>query len=438
MNTQLKNQAGQAEPRAGSKGPIRVFAIGRAGAAIVEELINMGLDPSCFALISRDPAVLGGSRAGEKIMLPPDAALQNGQVYEAPECEPAIKRLCAGTDYVFVVAALGGLTGAGLAPCVAKLARDDGRVVFCFATLPFDYEGSLRQARAGASLRQLKTCAHGVVCLRTQKLLKLVSDNTPLSHAFKLPNALLAGAVQNVWRMLTCRGPLAIHLPELCMVLGRTHGQAAFAVAEVCGPDRAKKAVEELLSSPMLDSGQALRQARALIVSVAGGADLTVAEVNWIVEQLQRHCPNIPLVTGAAIDATLGDRLALTLLAGIESAVHEDGTVEGEAGSAGTESGSRSFGGAELEPYLIRAEETPRPKARVVPPPPELSQEKIQELYSERAQTAAARRIPGKLRQGQLKLEIVSKGRFDKSEPTIYKGEDLDLPTFIRRGIVLN
>jgi hypothetical protein len=171
-------------------------------------------------------------------------------------------------------------------------------------------------------------------------------------------------------------------------------------------------------------------------VCVLGGPSLSMTEVNRIMEQLNHRCESAPVLMGAAITQELGDSLLIVLLLAapdeIDSAStsnEEDLQVEPAARGKGEDFGVQLLdpaGGTRLH-------------SRFVPPPPSLPPEKMAQLLKQQGRGAGrGRKGQSKLRQTQLPLEIVSKGRFDKSEPTIHKGEDLDVPTYIRRGVALN
>ena len=172
---------------------------------------------------------------------------------------------------------------------------------------------------------------------------------------------------------------------------------------------------------------------RSVLVSLIGGADVTMTEVNRVMEHINSKCAKAQVVMGAAVDSAFQERLIVTVVATrqSESLLAKAGLNE----TAHTEAVEET---EELDTQLLRST-TRRPHSRFVPPPPALSPEKIEQLMNRPPLgSARPRKSSTKMRQGQLPLEIVSKGRFDKSEPTIHKGEDLDVPTYIRRGVALN
>jgi cell division protein FtsZ len=145
-----------------------------------------------------------------------------------------------------------------------------------------------------------------------------------------------------------------------------------------------------------------------------------MAEVNRVMQQINRHCENAHIIMGAAVEEGFAGRLAVTVVASKRPPAGRE------------EEGSNA---PEIERQLIDAESTPRPPSRFVAPAPSATSEAAEKLMQNGAR---GRKKLSKMRQGQLPLEIISKGRFEKSEPTIYQGQDLDMPTYLRRGMPLN
>ena len=348
---------------------------------------------------------------------------------------PDLKEFFEGADAVFIVAGLGGVAGTVFSPVLARLAKEAGALALAVAVMPFEFEGS-RCARARDGLEELKAAADGVICLPNQKILKLTDENTSVLDTFKLANGLLIDGLRGIWRLLAHRGLIEIHFADVCALLRDQHGESVFAVAEASGPSRAREAMEKLLAHPMLNGGQTLAESETVIVSLVGGHDMTMADVNRVMEQINRQCEQAEVIMGAAIDEKFKDRLAVTLIA-TQKNPEDKIETEPETESAQIAANVRTrISSAELSDHLL-GETTVRPRSRIVAPPPETTPEKIEQLVS--ADTKAGRRKTGpKLKQTQLPLEIISKGRFEKSQPTIYKGEDLDLPTYLRRGVPLN
>ncbi len=404
----------------------------------MELLREGGLGGVGFAAVDTNAEALAGSGAAEKVHLETQLLRGLGSGGDpdrgralAEEQLPRLKSLCEGADVVFIVAGLGGGAGTGVSPVLACAAKEAGALALGFVTTPFECEGGRRQRLAQSGLAELKAAADGVICLPNQKVFKMIDENTSVLEVFKITNEFLAAGVRGIWQLLRHKGLIEIHFTELAAVIRDRHTESAFAAAEAMGPTRSREVMDKLLAHPMLEGGQMLAESEVVLVSLMGGPDLTMAEVNRVMEQVNRQCEHAQVVMGAAIDEAFHERLAVTLIAARKDA-------EAAAGGAAEIAGS----GEDLAAQLLPRSTTPRPGSRFVPPAPVLPPEQVQQLLARQGRGGARGRSRSagsrKMRQGQLPLEIVSKGRFDKSEPTIHRGEDLDVPTYIRRGVALN
>jgi len=443
MNTESQNAAPTTAP--GKKVSIKVFGVGGAGNNMVEQMVECGFRDISFTVLNTDAQLLANSSATHKLRLESKLlrGLGTGGDPElgragAEEHAAELKALCEGADVVFIVAGLGGGTATGASPVLARVAKAAGALVLGFVTLPFDCEGSRRQRQAQKGLEQLKATADGVVCLSNQKVFKLIDENTSLIDTFKITNNLLADGVRGIWQLLTRTGLIEIHFADLCAVLRGRHAESSFAAAEAMGANRSREVIEKLVAHPMFDGGQMLNEAEAVLVSLMGGPDLTMAEVSRVMEQINRQCENAQVIMGAAVDDAFKDRLSVTVVATRRSLA--DRSLAATTGIEPDEATSTPMEDRPpLESRLLSSSPAGRPASRFVAPPPEMTADKREQLL-DRQSTAAGRqrKKASRLRQGQLSLEVISKGRFDKSEPTVHKGEDLDVPTYIRRGVALN
>ena len=407
----------------------RIFGVGNAGVNVLEPLIAGGLAQASFIAIHSDPIPCGILAAVEQLQLESrlgaDGDPERMRAW-AEEQAPRLKALCAGAEVVLLIAGLGGAAGTGISPVLARLAKESGALVLGFVIVPFDCEGGRRQRFARLGLEHLMEAADGVVCLPNQKVLKLTDETTSVPDTFKLGNELLAEGVRGIWRLLAYPGLIEIHIGDLCALLRDRHAESAFAAVEAMGAARSREVVEKLLAHPLLEGGQVLAESNVVLVSLMGGPDLAMAEVNRVMEQLHSHCQRAQLIMGAAVDETFRERLAVIVIA----AQRTHGSGAEKADGEGAEG---------LDSQLLGRSAPARPESRFLPPPPSLSPEKMEQMLARQGSRAGRpRKALPKLRQTQLPLEIVSKGRFDKSEPTIHKGEDLDVPTYIRRGVSLN
>jgi len=405
---------------------IKIIGVGGAGVSLLDTLDAGEFAGASFVAINTDAASLAASAAMVKIHLETKLLrglgtggdAERGQAI-AEEQFSTLKTACAGADVVLLVAGLGGGAGSGISPVLARAARETGALVLAFVTLPFSLEGNRRQQQAQQSLAQLKSVADGVICLPGHKVSKLIDENTPMIEVFPITGGLLVEGLRGVWHLLTRPGLIQIHFEELCGLVRDRHSESSFALVEAVGAGRSREVVEKLLAHPLLDEGRALAESDVVLVSLMGGKDLTMAEVKRVMEQIERHAEHAQIIMGAAVDAELKNRLSVTVIV----AKHNPAlTPESSAGTPVANSLSRGV--------------TARAGARCAPASPSFNLDPREPSTAKN--TGRSRKTGSKLRQEQLPLEIVSKSRFDRSEPTVHKGEDLDIPTFVRHGVALN
>ncbi len=404
---------------------IKIFGVGGAGVSLLEALNGEDFAGAAFVAVNTDAPSLAASSATVKIHLETKLlrGLGTGGDPErgraiAEEQFAILKTACEGADVILIVAGLGGGAGSGISPVLARAAKETGALVLAFVTLPFLCEGNRRQQQAQQSLEQLKSVADGVICLPSQKAFKLIDENTSVLDTFRITGGLLVEGVRGVWQLLTRPGLIQIHFNDLCALVRDRHSESAFAFVEASGAGRSREIVEKLIAHPLLDEGRALAESDAVLVSLMGGKDLTMAEVNRVMEQIGRHCEHAQIIMGAAVDVAMKNKLSVTVIAAKQNSNAEPMNVSGDS----TEQVSRNS--------------IARP-ARCVSQPQTAALEQREQLLKQHA-SGRGRKAASKMRQTQLPLAIISKGRFDKSEPTIHKGEDLDIPTYYRRGVVLN
>lgn len=415
----------------------RVIAIGRAGAEIAMALRESGVAGFTYAVVDADGTAIESSPIPEKLFV--GARLTRGfgaggdpelARTAADEETPAIRGLCQGCPLIFIVAGLGGGSGTGIAPVVARIARETGASVFAFVTAPFDCEGTRRQQQALVGLHRLKTVADGVLCLPNEKLLLLSDDRTTLVDAFRCGREHVRDAVLCIWGLLTRPGLLGVSFSDICSVLRGPNLESAFARVVVSGPDRAEQALASLLTHPLLTQGDTLRRAESLLVSFGSGQDLGMGEIRRIMDELTSKSDGARVVVGAEVREQTGTELTVSVMASTRQMVlHEP--LENPV--------------ADRSPTLLPAEHLPardvesgpaRTARRLAPPPPSLTPELADQLLS---QSQGSRRTGRKKpQQVPLPFELVAKGRFEKCEPTVRRGNNLDQPTYLRRGVILN
>jgi len=408
---------------------IKIFGIGRAGVKVLEMLNAPEFVSAEKVAIGTDAPSLAGSSATAKVLLENRALRGLGSGGDpdrgralAEEQVDQLRPLCLDAEVIFILTGLGGGAGTGISPVVARVAREAGALVLAFVITPFKCEGTRRGQIAGEGLHHLQSGSDGLVCLPNERLSKLITAETSVLDAFAKGNALLADAIRGVWRLLTRKGLIEIRFADLAAVLRNRHSQCAFAVAEATGANRSEVVLAKLLEHPMLDSGEILSQSSTILVSLTAGPDLTMAELNSVTSQITQRCPSAQVIVGAAVSPDFGDCLGVTLIASCPSG------DEPSAFPMPTEIRSAPR-------VSVPIESSAELSSRSGPP---LNAPRGDLLSSAPRGNSGRRKPDLQFRQGQLPLQMVSKGGFEKCEPTIHKGEDLDVPTYVRRGLALN
>lgn len=421
---------------------LKIFGVGTAGITIASQMTANGFSGATFVAVNADASA--ASTIAEQIHLESTVMRGSGTGGDperghrlAEEHLEKLKESCAGVGVVFIIAGLGGGTGCGVSPVLARAARESGALVVSFVTLPFECEGNRRLQQAQEALGHLRLACDAVICLPNQKTFQLLPSDVTFADSFRESSRLLIEGAQGVWRLMMHRGIVQIHFDELAAVLKERHGECAFASVESAGDDRAESLVAKLTTHPLLDGTKALERSAAVLVSILGGDDLSMAEVNRVMQHVNTYAPNARVIMGAAVDGAYAGRLLVTMI--VASPRRLDVARVNPAKVAETDSceAAKVFSDELLPEQTKQAEEISSP---TTPALPQLDLERREEIVSKRTGKAIKARKVGepRMRQITLPLDMVNKGRFDKSEPTIHKGEDLDLPTYVRRGVALN
>jgi cell division protein FtsZ len=444
MNESM-NQASDFSPAEGNLS-VKVIGVGDAGCRAADLLAEEALPGVEFFALNSDVRGLQDIQTAGKVQLGRDL-LRGLSAGGDPELGRAsaeadhdrLNQHFVDTDLVILLGGLGGGTGSGALPVVARQARETGALVLSFVSLPFDFEGQQRRQRADLGLNQLLVSSDAVISLPNQTFLEIVDERTRLPETFEIINRAFLQGVRGIWQMIEKSGLINVSFQDLRSVVQSKHAKSSFAVAEAQGENRSREVVEALLAHPLLSGDDQLEDADALLVNIVGGETLSISEVDRIMERLRRHVGDTRIVVGASTDPSMGEKVGLTL---ISSWHRKTRSVSLKIDSPQAEEFTFPvpIEGAEIETsFFKRSTEVTSTSSRYAAPPPE-SEDRRADLFFSQSQTSFTqrRRIKRQLKQGMLKLEAVSRGRFEKSAPTIYNGEDLDVPTFVRRCVALN
>jgi cell division protein FtsZ len=415
---------------------VKIIGIGGAGCNALEHIALTELGRLSLALVHSHARVLQQHTIANRVLVGTNRTHGLGSGGDADlarvmaeEAAGELRDLVADTDLLFLVCGLGGGTGSGVTPVLATIAKSVGALVIAVAITPFEFEGSRRSKQAQAALQNLRSAADAVICVPNDKMCKLLPADATIVQTFARANDLLAQGLRGLWQMLTRPGLINVDFGYVHSVLRGRHTECTLVAESAAGEQRAQKVIEQLLTNPLLTNGSALSEADQVLVSVVASDNLTVAEISQLTDGIRRQIDTEDFILGTALDRSLDDKLCVTLIL----------SKGGKTPSTDPDAVApilRQTSPIVDQSYFHDAS-TPRPAPRFVAPPPETTPEKTRELLDKQP-SGRILRTASKWKQELLALEIVSRGRFEKSEPTIHRGADLDVPTYVRRGVPLN
>jgi len=300
---------------------IKVVGVGGGGNNAVNRMIEAGLVGVEFIAINTDAQVLAISDAPIKVAL--GSALTRGLgaggdpergANAAEESVDQLRELVAGSDMVFVTAGMGGGTGTGASPVVARLARESGALTVGVVTQPFAFEGARRRQSATAGLAKLGEHVDALICIPNDRLLKVADRKTSISDAFRLADDVLRQGVQGISDIIAIPGLINVDFADVKAIIASS-GSAMMAIGRARGDNRLVDATNQAIASPLLDAS--IDGARGVLFNITGGPDLTIFEVNAAAEIIQRvvHA-DAQIIFGAVIDDQRRDgEVQLTIIA---------------------------------------------------------------------------------------------------------------------------
>lgn len=296
---------------------IKVFGCGGAGSNTIARCTEEDLGEVELIACNTDAQHLLMARSPHKILIGRHLTRGLGagalpQIGEeaALETEEDIRNAVAGADIVFVTCGLGGGTGTGSAPVVAKCARENGALTIAVCTLPFGVEGAVRMENAQAGLARLRDVCDTVIVIPNDKLLE-IAPRLPLAAAFRVADEILMRSIKGITEMITKPGLVNLDFADLRTIMKRG-GVAMIGLGESDSEDRARDSVLEALNSPLLDID--ITDATGALVNVVGGKDMTLAEAESVVEEIyNRINKDARIIWGTSVDPNL-DRAIRTML----------------------------------------------------------------------------------------------------------------------------
>ena len=305
----------------GNKAQIRIVGVGGAGGNAVNTMIAAGLSGVDFIAANTDAQALRVNLAPTKVQLGGDltkglGAGANPEIGRRAtiETEDEIRELLGGADMVFVTGGMGGGTGTGGAPVVARIAKEMGALTVGVVSKPFLFEGKKRMRQAEEGLRELKANVDTLISIPNQRLLAVASRSQPLLEAFRKADEVLLQAVRGISDLITVHGLINLDFADVRTIMSEM-GMAIMGAALATGENRAEEAARRAIASPLLED-ISIRGAKGVLINVTGGADLTLHEVNEAATLIQEEADEeANIIFGAVIDETLGDELRITVIA---------------------------------------------------------------------------------------------------------------------------
>jgi cell division protein FtsZ len=299
---------------------IRVVGVGGAGLNAINRMIDAGISDVEFVAVNTDIQQLALADAPVKIHIGRELTqgLGSGASADlgrraAEESYDQVKRALRGSDMVFVTAGEGGGTGSGGAPVVARIARELGALTVGIVTTPFHFEGTKRRAQAAEGIEALRANCDTVIVIPNDKLLEVLDEKTTMLDAFRIADDVLRQGVQGICDLITMPGIINLDFADVKTIM-KGAGSALMGIGYATGEDRAMRAAESALSSPLIDTE--LVGARGILLSIAGGDDLSLFEVNEAAEVVRRGArDDTNIIFGATIDERLTGQVWITVIA---------------------------------------------------------------------------------------------------------------------------
>ena len=299
---------------------IRVAGVGGAGLNAIHRMMDAGISQVDFVAINTDIQQLQMSDAPTKIHIGRDLTqgLGSGSDPEvgklaAEEAYDQIKHSLRGSDMVFVTAGEGGGTGSGAAPVVARIARELGALTVGIVTLPFRFEGTKRKSQADMGVEELRRNCDTVIVIPNDRLLEVLDRSTSMLEAFRIADDVLRQGVQGICDLITMPGLINLDFADVRTIM-KDAGSALMGIGFATGENRAKEAADRALRSPLIDTQ--LVGARGILLSIAGGEDLSLMEVNEAAEIIrQASTEDTNIIFGATIDESLTGQMWVTVIA---------------------------------------------------------------------------------------------------------------------------
>ena len=299
---------------------IKVIGVGGAGNNAVNRMIAEGVQGVEFIVANTDTQALANSKAETKIQLGPKltkglgaGSLPDIGLKAAEESEERIREALSGADLIFVTAGMGGGTGTGAAPIVARIAKELGALTVGVVTRPFSFEGPKRGRYAAEGVAQMKANVDTLVTISNNRLLEIVDKKTPMLEAFREADNVLRQGVQGISDLIIAPGYVNLDFADVKTVM-KDQGSALMGIGVASGENRTAEATKKAISSPLLEVS--IDGAEQILLNITGGSDLTLFEAQDASDIVAAAATNdVNIIFGTSINENLGDEVIVTVIA---------------------------------------------------------------------------------------------------------------------------
>lgn len=411
---------------------IKVVGVGGAGGNAVNTMIRACLENVDFIAANTDLQALESNLAGQKIQLGREitrglGAGANPEVGRsaATESEQEIADALLGADMVFVTAGMGGGTGTGAAPIVARVAKEMGILTVGVVTKPFSFEGKRRFKSAEGGIQELKNAVDTLITIPNERLLAIAGRDTTLVDTFRKADEVLLHAVKGISDLITVQGLINLDFADVKTIMSEM-GMALMGSGHAVGESRAIDAATKAISSPLLEN-VSIKGATGLLINITGGPTMTLHEVNeasCLIQEEAEEDANI--IFGAVIDENMGDDIRVTVIA----------TGFNKAARVGaTRPTTRSTSSGYVRPAPVQMpqeEEVPAYAARTTRVQPTASAP-VEELRLDLRQTDTAPTRDSFSGQAERARQMDMKQMMEEVGLADFKEDEYDIPTFLRK-----
>jgi cell division protein FtsZ len=300
---------------------IKVIGIGGGGSNAVNRMIAAGVRGVDYMACNTDLQALRKASASMKMQIGSRLTKGLGAGADpdvgrnaALEDQEKIAETLKGADMVFIAAGLGGGTGSGAGPIIAKIAAESGALTVAVVTKPFAFEGKKRMRQAERAAKELREHVDTLITIPNQRLLSFVENKTPLAESFKIADDVLRQAIQGISDLINCPGEINLDFADVKKIMSDM-GRALMGTATASGENRAVHAAQAAISSPLLEDAS-IEGARGVLMNITGGPDLTLYEVNEAAEIIQQAAdPDAEILFGCVHDESMAGAVKVTVIA---------------------------------------------------------------------------------------------------------------------------